>query len=147
MAEEVKELPPVVMIAEQQFIEKQLNPAFDEIAVTLAAEVLTFDKAQTKTMMEAAIAREEIKDEDFLPIFEQMEPEEEGKEALLFDIAKECVLRYAVSIKMIPTRLETALTVFDDTLTQPERQLYDFFKNEALTDVTLEHPTTGALYK
>ncbi len=61
--------------------------------------------------------------------------------------AKECVVRFAISIKMVPTRLRTALNLFNDESVQPERQIYDFFKNEALSDVTLIHPTSGALYR
>ena len=48
---------------------------------------------------------------------------------------------------MIPTRLVTALKGYKDELTQPERQIYDFFRIDALADVTLIHPTTGAGYK
>lgn len=61
--EEKKELPPIVMIPEAQFIAKQLQPEFDEIKKTLAVDILTFDKAQTKTMLDKTILREEIKDE------------------------------------------------------------------------------------
>ena len=149
MAEEEKkdELPPIVMITEAQFVEKQLNPEFEKIKATLAADVDTLDKAQTKTLLEAAIARGEVIDDDFSPVYAQIPPEEEGKEVLKFDDAKEIVLRYAVAIKMIPTRLKTALNLYSDAFTQPERQMYDFFKNDSLTDVTLIHPTSGALYK
>ncbi len=48
---------------------------------------------------------------------------------------------------MVPTRLRTALNLFKEESLQPERQIYDFFKNDALADVTLIHPTTGALYR
>ncbi len=37
---------------------------------------------------------------------------EEDKEPLKFEDAKECVCRYAISIKMIPTRLVTALDTY-----------------------------------
>lgn len=47
---------------------------------------------------------------------------------------------------MIPTRLKTALDGYTTEYTQPERQLYDFFRADQLTDVTLIHPTTGATY-
>lgn len=97
--------------------------------------------------MTDVIKRGEIKDEDFTPFFDQLPPAEEEKEPRKFDDAKEVVLRYAVSIKMIPTRLETALKNYTDEFTKPERQLYDFFKNDALSDVTLVHPTSGASYK
>ena len=106
-------------------------------------------------MLDKAIAREEIKDEEFTPFYEQMfEPQEEGKVEpvdkagpLTFEKVIECCLRYAVSIKMIPTRLKTALDSYSDEFTMAERQMYDFFKSDALTDVTLIHPTTGAFYK
>lgn len=98
-------------------------------------------------MLEATIARGEIKDEVFAPIFAQLPQHEEEKEPLKFKDAKESILRYAVSIGMIPTRLRTALDTYSDELTKPERQLYDFFKNDSLSDVTLIHPTSGALYK
>ena len=115
-------------------------------------------------MLEKAIAREEIKDEVFTPFYEGMFVKEEGKVEpadkapadkapvdkagpLSFADALECCLRYAVSIMMIPTRLKTAIDSYTDEFTMPERQLYDFFKSDALTDVTLVHPTTGALYK
>ena len=126
--EEKKELPPIVMVAESIFIEKKLNPAFEELK--LAEEVKSMDKAQTKTMLDAAILREgeEIKEEEWLPFFEQMPKEEEDKEPILIEDAKECVLRFAVSRKMIPTRLKTALQNYSDELTCPERQIYDFFK-------------------
>ena len=42
---EVKELPPIVLIPEAQFVAKHLKPAFDEIKATLAADVITLDKA------------------------------------------------------------------------------------------------------
>ena len=82
-----------------------------------------------------------------------MNGEEEKKDPvdkagpLTFVKARESVLRYAVSIKRIPTRLKTALDDYSDDFTMPERQIYDFFKNDSLTDVTLVHPTTGAFYK
>ena len=111
---------------------------------------------------------EEIKDDQLTPFYEEMHElteeekkeqdrllEEEKKEPvpidkagpLTFVKAQEAVLRYAVSIKRIPTRLKTALDDYSDEYTMVERQVYDFFKNESLTDVTLVHPTTGALYK
>ena len=84
MAEEVKELPPIVLIPEKQFFDKHLKPAFDEIKATLAVDVTTLDKAQTKTMLDAAVAREgeEIKDDQFTPFYEEMHEltEEEKKE-------------------------------------------------------------------
>ena len=63
------------------------------------------DKAQTKTMLEAAVIRvneelkEEIKEEEWLPFFEEMPKEEEDKEPILIEDAKECVLRFAVARK------------------------------------------------
>ena len=117
------------------------------MAATLAEGVEVLDKAATKTLAEAAVNRGEIPPEDFDPIFDGLPKAEEGAEPVSLDDAKECVLRYAISIGMIPTRLKTALSLYQDELTQPERQIYDFFKNESLTDVTLIHPTTGALYK
>ena len=51
---------------------------------------------------------------------------EVDKEPIKIKYGKECVLRYAVSIKMIPTRLATALTDYSDELTGSERQIYDF---------------------
>ena len=113
----------------------------------MAANVKVLDKAQTKKLMQDTIAREEIKDDVFEPFFIQMPKAEEDKEPLLFEDAKECVLRYAVSIKMIPSRLKTALDLYNDSLTQQERQIYDFFGNESLSDVVLIHPTSGATYK
>ena len=91
--------------------------------------------------------KEEIKEEEWLPFFEQMPKFEEDKEPILIKDAKECVLRLAVKRKEIPTRLKTALSQYSGELTAPERQIYDFFKGEALTDVTLIHPISGALYK
>lgn len=72
---------------------------------------------------------------------------EEDKEPISIDDAKECVLRFAVQRKEIPTRLKTALSAYSDELTATERQVYDFFKNDSLSDVTLIHPISGALYK
>ena len=60
----------------------------------------------------------------WLPFFEQMPKVEEGKEPVLIKDAKECVLRFAVSRKMIPTRLKTALEAYSDELTLPEREIY-----------------------
>ena len=123
MAEEEKkkELPPIVMVAEDQFIKTKLEPAFEELK--LAADVKSMDKAQTKTMLEAAVARqreeikEEIKEEEWMPFFEEMPKEEEDKEPILIKDAKECVLRFAVARKQIPTRLKTALKNYSDELT------------------------------
>ena len=145
MAEAPEPLPDIVMISEAQFVEKQLTPAFEALA--LAAEVTTMDKAGTKKFMEEAIARREIADDDFNPVFAEMPPAEEEKEPITLDDAKECVLRYAVSIGMIPTRLKTALDAYSDDLTQPERQIFDFFRNDSLADVTLINPISGASYK
>lgn len=144
--EEVKELPPIVMIAEEAFVAKQLTPAWETLAATLG-DAAGVDKAQTKGLLEAAIGRGEIADDDMTPVFAQFAPLEPETEPISHDDAKECVLRFAVSIGMIPTRLRTALEQYTDELTKPERQLYDFFKNDSLSDVTLIHPTSGALYK
>ena len=46
--EEAKELPPIVTIPEAQFVEKQLDPEFDKLKATLAADVVVLDRAQTK---------------------------------------------------------------------------------------------------
>ena len=135
------------MISEAQFIEKQLTPAWVTATSALAKEVKELDKAPVKAILVEAIGRGEITDEIFLPFYDQMPKAEEGKDPILFEDAKECVLRYAIHIKMIPTRLKTALETYSDELTQVERQIYDFFKNDSLTDVTLVHPTTGALYR
>ena len=135
------------MISEAQFIEKQLTPAWATATSALAKEVKELDKAAVKAILVEAIGRGEITDEIFLPFYDQMPKAEEGKDPILFEDAKECVLRYAIHIKMIPTRLKTALETYSDELTQVERQIYDFFKNDSLTDVTLVHPTTGALYR
>lgn len=95
--EELKvELPPIVMITEARFIETLLEPAFVELYGALAVDVLTLDKAQTKALIDKTIARdptEEIKDEDLTPLYAAMKPLEEGKEAITFADAKECVLR------------------------------------------------------
>ena len=135
------------MISEAQFIERQLNPAWITATSALAKEVKELDRAPTKALLVETIGRGEITDEVFVPFFEEMPKAEEGKDPILFEDAKECVLRYAISIKMIPTRLKTALDTYNDDLTQVERQIYDFFKNDSLTDVTLIHPTSGALYR
>lgn len=76
-----------------------------------------------------------------------MPPHEEGKEPVLFKHAREVVFLYAVSIKLIPTRLFTALESYTDEFTKPEREINDFYMNEALFDVTLINPKTGATYK
>ena len=155
--EKMKLLPPIVEISEEQFIKKKLEPAFEELK--LAEEVKSMDKAQTKLMLEAAVIRtaikeetkeeikEEIKEEEWLPFFEEMPKEEEDKEPILIKDAKECVLRFAVARKQIPTRLRTALKNYNDEFTQPERQIYDFYRGDSLTDVTLINPITGATYK
>ena len=152
MADEVVERP------EADFIENNLNPAFEEIKETLAADIEVLDKAQVLLMTEKATGREKVKDEagteeggipeeEFDPFFAQMPPAEEEKEPIGFDDAKEVVLLYAISIKMIPTRLQSALNAYKTDMEQPERQMYDFFKNDSLSDVTLIHPVSGALYK
>ena len=83
----------------------------------------------------------------FDPIFEKMPKFEEDKEPIEFEHAKECIIRRAIEIKMVPTRLRTAIEAYSPELTLPERCVSDFFKNSLLTDVTLVHPTTKALYK
>ena len=108
-------------------------------------------------MLDKAVLREteELKEEDFTPFYEEMFKAQEAAQVepvdkagpLTFEDAMECVLRYAVFIKLIPSRLKTALDAYSDEFTMPERQLYDFFKSDSLTDVTLIHPTTGATYK
>ena len=145
--EEKKELPPIVMIPEAQFIEKILNPAFETLG--LAADVKTLDKTQTKTLLDKVVLREgeEIKDEEWTPFFDKMPKDEEDKEPIKIEDGKECVLRFAVTKKMIPTRLKTALTGYSDELSAPERQIYDFFKADSLADVTLINPTSGATYR
>lgn len=57
------------------------------------------------------------------------------------------MLQYAVKIKMIPTRLRTALKTYSDEFTRKERSMLDFLNEANLSDVTLKHPKTGALYK
>ena len=76
-----------------------------------------------------------------------MPKDEEEKEPISFDNAKECIIRRAIEIKMVPTRLKTAIEKYNPELTHTERCVSDFFKNSLLTDVTLVHPTTNAKYK
>jgi len=110
MAEEQKEeLPPIVMIPEAQFVEQQLEPAYAELMKDVKEEEPKLDKAKTKALMEATINRGPIPEEVFDPWFNQMPKAEEGAEPLDVYNAKECVLRFAISIKMVPTRLVTAL--------------------------------------
>jgi len=46
MVEEAKDkLPPIVMISEALFTEKQLDPPFVELTKPLAVDVLTLDKS------------------------------------------------------------------------------------------------------
>ena len=69
----------------------------------------TLDKAKTKKLMEDTINRGPIPDEVFNPWFDQMPKFKEDAEPLDVYNAKECVVRFAISIKMVPTRLVTAL--------------------------------------
>ena len=57
--------------------------------------------------MEDTINRGPIPDEDFNPWFDQMPKAVEDAEPLDVENAKECVVLYAISIKMVPTREET----------------------------------------
>lgn len=107
----------------------------------------TLDKAKTKKLMEDTIKRGPIPDEEFNPFFDQMPKFKKDAEPLDVYNAKECVVRFAIAIKMVPTRLVTALEKYVEEQANPERQIYDFFKNDCLADVTLIHPTTGALYR
>ena len=103
MAEAVaEELPPIVMISEAQFVEQQLEPAYAQFT-----EEPTLDKAKTKKLMEDTINRGPIPDEDFNPWFDQMPKAVEDAEPLDVYNAKECVVLFAISIKMVPTREET----------------------------------------
>ena len=82
-----------------------------------------------------------------LPFWEKKKPLEEGKEAISFEDAREVILLYAVSIGLIPTRLDTALELYSDEFTKPEREITQFCLNDSLHDVTLLNPRTGATYK
>ena len=149
---EIKECPEV------EFVANRLEPAFAEVKDTLAADIEVMDKAQTLLVAEKATGREKvtladnsvvggIPEEEFDPFFAAMPPAEEEKEPIDFDSVKELVLRIAISIKQIPTRLQTALNDYNMEMEQPERQIYDFFNNDSLSDVTLIHPVSGAVYK
>ena len=89
-------------------------------------------------MLDATIARlgEEIKEEDLTVFYEAIfEMKDVNDKTVVVDNtipvdktvpitfarAKEIVLRYAVSIKMIPSRLKTALEAFKTDYTMPER--------------------------
>ena len=76
-----------------------------------------------------------------------MEKIEEEKEPISFDNAKECIIRKAVDMKMVKTRLQTAIQMHNPELNLPERGVSDFFKNSLLSDVTLIHPISRAHYK
>ena len=76
-----------------------------------------------------------------------MEKIEEEKEPISFDNAKECIIRKAVDMKMVKTRLQTAIQQHNPELNYPERGVSDFFKNPLLSDVTLIHPISRAHYK
>lgn len=80
MAEEAKELPPIVMVEESAFVIDKLDPALAEMA--LAADVVALDKAQTKTLLVNAIGRGDIPDDDFVPIFDAQPKFEEDKEPI-----------------------------------------------------------------
>ena len=147
--EEKKELPPIVKVSEKIFTETKLDPAYKELVDPLAKDVLGLDKAQTFQILVKSTAREteEIKDEVMLPFWEKKKPLEEGKEAISFEDAREVILLYAVSIGLIPTRLDTALELYSDEFTKPEREITQFCLNDSLHDVTLLNPRTGATYK
>jgi hypothetical protein len=76
-----------------------------------------------------------------------MDKVEEDKEPISFDDAKEVVIRKAIDLKFVKTRLQTHIQEHNPELTLPERHISDFFKNPILSDVTLVHPTSNAQYK
>ena len=75
------------------------------------------DRAQVHSICEKATGKEKVTEEDgtetggidideeFEPFFAQMPKAEEELEPIGFDDAKECVLLYAISVQIIPTRL------------------------------------------
>ena len=106
--EEVKELPPIEMGPEADFV-KKMEDAYAELFKDLAPEVATLDKAQVKSLLDKAIDRGEMTEEDYAPIFDAIPKAEEGADPVAIEEAKEHVIRYAISIGMVPTRLATAL--------------------------------------
>ena len=56
--EMAEEAPPVVMINEAEFVENNLEPAFEEVKATLADGIEVMDKVQVKSIMEKATKRE-----------------------------------------------------------------------------------------
>ena len=126
-AEEIV-LPPIKLMEEDEFLAK-LNEYFEETFKDQLKdpEFKVLDKAQTKAMMQEVIhniwfadvekeedrtamkAKEEIKDEVFDPYFDAMEKAEEEKEPITIESAKECVIRRAIDISMVKTRLATAI--------------------------------------
>ena len=108
--EEKKELPPIEMGPEADFV-KKLEDAYVELFKDLPAEVTTLDKVQVKSLLDKAIDREgeELKEEDYAPIFDAIPKAAEGADPVLIEEGKEHVIRYAIKIGMVPTRLDTAL--------------------------------------
>lgn len=62
--EMAEEAPPVVMINEAEFVENNLEPAFEEVKATLADGIEVMDKVQVKSIMEKATKRELVQAED-----------------------------------------------------------------------------------
>ena len=85
-----------------------------------------------------------IPEEDFNKLYEKIPKHEEGKDDITFELAKEHLIRRAIDIKMVPTRLTRDLDNWHDDFKDPERELSDLFGNEKLSDVTITHPLTGA---
>jgi len=62
---------------------KKLEDSYTELFKDLAVEVLTLDRAQVKSLLDKAIAREELKEEEYKPIFDAIPKKDEGADPVL----------------------------------------------------------------
>jgi len=125
MVEPIPRLEPGQQIAEDTFITTFLNPKFEVMKSTLPAGTAFLTKIQVLSLLELATGREKkkdgagvesggIKEEQFVPFLNQVAPMEPGADKYSFADAFDVILLFCIDEKIIPTRLQTALTAYVD---------------------------------
>lgn len=144
--------PKIVLEPEAVFHKRAKGP-FDELVASLPEDVKWLTKDQVHQFWQAALDRDLVP-EVWDPLWEKLpklskEKFEKIGDAVVMapkDAYEHANLR-AIEIGMCYSRLRSALEHEWPAVERVESDLNDFFKNDYLSDVSLVHPHTNAVYK
>jgi hypothetical protein len=150
-AEEVKKIKnPMIKLAPEAEFTKRSDPFFTAALAKCEVGKIWFTKEVCQLFWEGALDRDLVPDV-WNPLWELL-PKLKNEATGTLDViepavAKKRVLDRGIEIGMVYSRMRTALEINWPVCAKPEADLLDFFVNDHLSDVSIIHPSTEAVYR